>query len=61
MFLQHVKYQDLLTGYVRELGKKMWGGVNLTVSVSLKLKYIKIEFILAVDQLKNQVQSYSYY
>lgn len=45
MFLQHVKYQDLLTGYVRVIRKHGGEKVNLhTILVSLKLKYIKIDF-----------------
>lgn len=45
MFLQHVKYQDLLTDYVRVIRKHGGEKVNLhTILVSLKLKYIKIDF-----------------
>ncbi len=44
-FLQHVKYQDLLTDYVRVIRKHGGEKVNLhTILVSLKLKYIKIDF-----------------
>lgn len=35
MFLQHVKYQDLLIGCVRDLGKKMWGGGSESYNISI--------------------------